>query len=104
VIESDLQYVSLQLHGLTYGGWYRVLPNGQMELLALANMRVEPRTENTPLEQALGMLADFVRSAAPQHPEEESNSVPHDCVSNHTVVPASDPEPARAPINDTEKS
>jgi RNA polymerase sigma-70 factor, ECF subfamily len=62
-VYSDLQYVSLQLDGKTYGGWYRQLPDGQMELLALANMLSERRPEGTPIEQARGMLADFVRSA-----------------------------------------
>lgn len=62
-IYSDLQYVSIQLDGSTYGGWYRSLPDGQMELLAMANMHCERRTENTPIEQARGMLADFIRRA-----------------------------------------
>jgi RNA polymerase sigma-70 factor (ECF subfamily) len=61
-VSSDLQYVSLQLNGKPYGGWYRVLPDGQMELLALANMLCERRPEKTPIEQARGMLTDFVRS------------------------------------------
>ena len=60
-VHSDLQYVSIQLDGSTYGGWYRLLPDGQMELLALANMHCERRTENTPAEQARGMLTDFIR-------------------------------------------
>jgi DNA-directed RNA polymerase specialized sigma24 family protein len=60
-VHSDLQYVSIQVDGSTYGGWYRVLPDGQMELLALANMHCERRTENTPVEQARGMLTDFIR-------------------------------------------
>jgi DNA-directed RNA polymerase specialized sigma24 family protein len=60
-VHSDLQYVSIQLDGNTYGGWYRLLPDGQMELLALANMHCERRTENTPVEQARGMLTDFIR-------------------------------------------
>lgn len=60
-VHSDLQYVSIQLDGNTYGGWYRQLPDGQMELLALANMHCERRTENTPVEQARGMLTDFIR-------------------------------------------
>jgi DNA-directed RNA polymerase specialized sigma24 family protein len=49
------------LDGGTYGGWYRLLPDGQMELLALANMHCERRTESTPVEQARGMLTDFIR-------------------------------------------
>lgn len=61
-VPSDLQYVSLQVDGATYGGWYRVLPDGQMELLALANMRREFRPEGTATEQARGMLADFVQN------------------------------------------
>jgi DNA-directed RNA polymerase specialized sigma24 family protein len=60
-VQSDLQYVSIQVEGSTYGGWYRLLPDGQMELLALANMHCERRTENTPVEQARGMLTDFIR-------------------------------------------
>jgi RNA polymerase sigma-70 factor, ECF subfamily len=62
-VYSDLQYVSLQLDGKTYGGWYRQLQDGRLELLALANMLLERRPEATPIEQARGMLADFVRSA-----------------------------------------
>lgn len=65
-IHSDLQYVSLQVDGRTYGGWYRVLADGQMELLALANMHSERRFESTPVEQARGMLADFIRVARPK--------------------------------------
>jgi DNA-directed RNA polymerase specialized sigma24 family protein len=60
-VHSDLQYVSIQVDGSTYGGWYRLLPDGQMELLALANMHCERRSENTPVEQARGMLTDFIR-------------------------------------------
>ena len=62
-VHSDLQYVSLQMNGEIYGGWYRLLPDGQMELLALANMHCERRPENTPIEQARGMLQDFIRVA-----------------------------------------
>jgi anti-sigma factor ChrR (cupin superfamily) len=65
-VHSDLQYVSIQVDGTTYGGWYRLLPDGQMELLALANMHCERRFENTPVEQARGMLADFIRVARPK--------------------------------------
>jgi RNA polymerase sigma-70 factor (ECF subfamily) len=65
-VHSDLQYVSLQVDGRTFGGWYRVLPDGQMELLALANMHCERRFESTPTEQARGMLADFIRAARPK--------------------------------------
>jgi RNA polymerase sigma-70 factor, ECF subfamily len=62
-VQSDLQYVSLQADGRTYGGWYRVLPDGKMELLALANMHSERRAESSPIDQARGMLADFIRTA-----------------------------------------
>ena len=62
-VHSDLQYVSLELDGKIYGGWYRQLPDGRLELLALANMHSERRPEGSPIEQARGMLADFVRSA-----------------------------------------
>jgi DNA-directed RNA polymerase specialized sigma24 family protein len=49
------------MDGSTYGGWYRVLPDGRMELLALANMHCERRNESSPVEQARGMLTDFIR-------------------------------------------
>lgn len=62
-VYSDLQYVSLQMGGQIYGGWYRMLPDGRMELLALANMHCERRSEGTPIEQARGMLEDFIRAA-----------------------------------------
>jgi hypothetical protein len=60
---TDLQFVSLQFEGRVYGGWYRPLPDGRMELLALANIRSELRPEKSLVEQARGMLADFVRAA-----------------------------------------
>jgi RNA polymerase sigma-70 factor, ECF subfamily len=62
-VYSDLQYVSLQIDGKPYGGWYRLLPDGRMELLALANVHCERRAEKTPVEQARGMLADFIRAS-----------------------------------------
>jgi anti-sigma factor ChrR (cupin superfamily) len=65
-VHSDLQYVSIQVDGKTYGGWYRLLADGQMELLALANMHCERRYENTAVEQARGMLSDFIRVARPR--------------------------------------
>jgi hypothetical protein len=61
-VHIDLQYVSLQFDGKTYGGWYRQLPDGRLELLCLANMHSERRPEGAPVEQARAMLADFVRS------------------------------------------
>lgn len=66
-VQSDLEYVSLQMEGKTYGGWYRTLPDGRMELLALANMHCERRAENSAVEQARAMLAEFIRSARPNH-------------------------------------
>jgi anti-sigma factor ChrR (cupin superfamily) len=61
-VQSDLQYVSIEVDGTTYGGWYRVLADGHMELLALAKRRVAPRLEIAPVDQALAMLAGLVRS------------------------------------------
>jgi RNA polymerase sigma-70 factor, ECF subfamily len=75
-VHSDLQYVSLQVDGKTYGGWYRMLPDGQIELLALANMHCERRAENTPVEQARGMLADFIHAARPA-PKGNGSSADH---------------------------
>lgn len=74
-VQSDLQYVSIQLDGGTYGGWYRLLPDGRMELLALANMHCERRCENTPAEQAQGMLADFVRRSRNKQPDDSSGTL-----------------------------
>jgi hypothetical protein len=64
--EGDLQYVSLEMNGAIYGGWYSVLPDGQIELLSLAQMHRALRHETTPHEQARGMLADFIRTARPE--------------------------------------
>jgi len=71
-VHSDLQYVSIQVDGKTYGGWYRMLPDGQMELLALANVHSERRPEHKPIDQARGMLADFIRVARPNRKAEGS--------------------------------
>jgi anti-sigma factor ChrR (cupin superfamily) len=65
-VQSDLQYVSIQVNEKTYGGWYRVLPDGKMELLAFANVHCERRTESTPVEQARGMLTGFVLAGRPK--------------------------------------
>jgi RNA polymerase sigma-70 factor (ECF subfamily) len=75
-VYSDLQYVSLQIDGKPYGGWYRLLPDGRMELLALANMHCERRAEKTPVEQARGMLADFIRASQRDNRSNEQ-SVPN---------------------------
>lgn len=75
-VHSDLQYVSIQVDGKTYGGWYRLLPDGQMELLALANMHCERRHENTAVEQARGMLTDFIRVARPKDADQERRDFP----------------------------
>lgn len=77
----------MQIDGATYGGWYRLLADGQMELLALANMHSERRSESSPLEQARGMLTDFIRAmrSKPSNDADadavslpsESSDVPH---------------------------
>lgn len=71
-VSSDLQYVSLHVDGKPYGGWYRLLPDGRMELLALANMHCERRAEKTPVEQARGMLVDFIRASRKSEGSEET--------------------------------
>jgi RNA polymerase sigma-70 factor (ECF subfamily) len=45
-----------------------------MEMLALANIHSERRPESTPIEQARGMLADFIRAA--QQPKSETTVAP----------------------------
>lgn len=59
-MQSDLQYVSIEISGVVYSGWYRVLPDRQMELLTLNNIYREIRHESTPHEQARAMLTDFI--------------------------------------------
>jgi hypothetical protein len=71
---SDLEYVSLQVDGATYGGWYRVLPDQRIELLALANMNCAMRHESSVLEQARGMLMDFIRAAPPERQRHRSTA------------------------------
>lgn len=83
-VDSDLQYISIELDGKTYGGWYRVLADGQMELFALANVHCELRPENTPIEQARGMLTDFIRAARLKSKTNESAAGTRDARSSAT--------------------
>ena len=85
--QSDLQYVSLQIDGKTYGGWYRVLGDGRLELLALSHVHREPRSDSAPIEQAKGMLADLVHASGfdlsgryPSHATSEAGDDRTDCI------------------------
>lgn len=91
--QSDLQYVSLQVDGKTYGGWYRLLGDGRMELLALSHVLCEHRSEVVPIEQAKRMLTDFLRTI---HAEKER----HDSVPAHATVAAADGAHAPATLGD----
>jgi hypothetical protein len=59
---TDLQYVSIQLDGITFGGWYRLRPDGRMELMARGHMTWDSRSQAIPLEQAKEMLSELIRA------------------------------------------
>lgn len=66
--QLDLQYVSIQLDGITFGGWYRLLSDGRMELIARAHMAWDRRSQATPREQAEAMLSELIRTERPLPP------------------------------------
>lgn len=58
---SDLQYVTQRVDGALFGGWYRVLDLGRLELLALGSVWQAPRNAAPPQRQARAMLAKLAR-------------------------------------------
>lgn len=59
---TDLQYVSIQLEGITFGGWYRLLADGRMELIARVHLVRDGRSQATLREQAESMLSELIRA------------------------------------------
>lgn len=58
----DLQYVSIQLDGITFDGWYRLLPDGKVELMARGYLIRGRLPEGTLHEQAEAMLSEVIRA------------------------------------------
>ena len=58
---SDLQYITQNVAGTLFGGWYRILQDGRIELLALGGIWRGPRRDSLPQRQARAMLARLVR-------------------------------------------
>lgn len=64
VAQGDIEYGGDDIVTVSFtDGTERILADGKMELLALANMHCERRSESTPVEQARGMLAGATRRA-----------------------------------------
>ena len=61
LLDDDLQYITQCVAGTLFGGWYRVLGDGRIELLALGAIWRAPRRGSLPQRQARAMLARLVR-------------------------------------------
>ncbi len=59
--DTDLEYVTQCVAGTSFGGWYRVLRDGRLELLALGSIWYQRRGASLPQRQARAMLARLVR-------------------------------------------
>jgi hypothetical protein len=59
--DDDLHYVTQCVAGTLFGGWYRVLRDGRLELLALGGTWRAHRSALLPQRQARAMLARLVR-------------------------------------------
>jgi hypothetical protein len=59
---DDLEYITQCVAGTPYGGWYRVLCDGRLELVALGSVWHQRRRGSLlPQRQARAMLARLVR-------------------------------------------
>jgi hypothetical protein len=61
LLDNDLQYITQCVAGSLFGGWYRVLHDGRIELLALGGIWRSPGKGSLPQRQARAMLARLVR-------------------------------------------
>jgi len=64
-LDNDLQYITQCVAGTLFGGWYRVLEDGRIELLALGGIWRAPAQGSLPQRQARAMLARLVRLRVP---------------------------------------
>jgi len=64
-LNNDLQYITQCVAGTLFGGWYRVLHDGRIELLALGGIWRAPAKGSLPQRQARAMLARLVRLRVP---------------------------------------
>lgn len=62
--KSDLEYVTQCVAGTLFGGWYRVLHDGRLELRALGSVWYQPCGASLPQRQARALLARLVRMRA----------------------------------------
>lgn len=60
-LDEELQYITQCVAGTAFGGWYRVLDDGRIELLALGAVWRAPCRGSMPQRQARAMLARLVR-------------------------------------------
>jgi hypothetical protein len=63
--QGDLEYVTQRVMGAVFGGWYRVLSDQRLELLALGCVWKAPRNGSSPERQARAMLAKLARMRRP---------------------------------------
>jgi hypothetical protein len=62
--QTDLVYFQHTIESRVYGGWYRLLPAGCIEVLAIGLMQTLALDGRRPEEVACGVLAEFVRARA----------------------------------------
>jgi hypothetical protein len=60
--QSSLHHFTIDVEGTTYGGWYRMMPNDCLEVLAIGLMQVRPLDGRVPVELAKQSLAEFIRA------------------------------------------
>jgi len=65
-LQSDLHYITQCVAGTLFGGWYRLLHDGRIELLALGGVWRAPARTTLPQRQARAMLARLVRLRGPR--------------------------------------
>ena len=76
---TELEYVTQYVAGTLFGGWYRVLHDGRLELSALGGIWYARRGASLPHRQARALLARLVRmrqQVLGQSPAASSNAQP----------------------------
>ena len=62
---SDLTYFTHQVDGRLYGGWYRLLDGGRIEVLAMCKIAIASAGSSAP-ESAKDVLMGLVRAEKPR--------------------------------------